>query len=64
MIAVRNQVIRHNLKTGVFSKLYLNKKVKFDVQSTFLDRPSINGLTKAFTYISLTCDLYTLKHVL
>jgi len=36
-MAVRNQVIRHDPKTGVFSKLYLNKKVRFDVQSAFLD---------------------------
>jgi hypothetical protein len=41
---------------GVFSGLYLNKKVRFDVQAAFLDWPSTDGLTKAFTYMSLTCN--------
>jgi len=54
--AVRDQVIRHDPRTGVFSRSYLNKKVRFDVQAAFLDRPFTDGLTKAFTYISLTCD--------
>jgi hypothetical protein len=48
--------MRHDPRTGVFSKSYLNEKVRFDVQAAFLDRPSTDRLTKAFTYISLTCD--------
>jgi hypothetical protein len=48
--------MRHDLRTGVFSGLYLNEKVRFNVQAAFLDWPSIDGLTKAFTYISLTYD--------
>ena len=63
MLAVRDQVIRHNPKTGVFSGSYLNEKVRFDVQAAFLDRPSIDGLTKAFTYMSLTCNLHAPKDV-
>jgi hypothetical protein len=55
--------MRHNPRTGVFNKLYLNKKVRFDVQAAFLDQPSTDRLTKAFTYISLTCDLRTPKDV-
>ena len=48
--------MRHNPRTGVFSRSYLNEKVRFDVQAAFLDRPSMDGLTKAFTHMSLTCD--------
>jgi hypothetical protein len=48
--------MRHDPRTGVFSGSYLNEKVRFDVQAAFLDRPSTDGLTKAFTHMSLTCD--------
>jgi hypothetical protein len=63
MSAVYNQIIRHNSKTDVFSKLYLNKKVRFDVQAAFLDQSSTDRLTKAFTYISFICDLCASKDV-
>jgi hypothetical protein len=56
--------MRHDPRTGVFSRSYLNEKVRFDVQAAFLDRPSMNSLTKAFTYISLTYDPRAPKHVL
>jgi hypothetical protein len=55
--------MRHDPRTGVFSGSYLNEKVRFDVQSAFLDRPSMDGLTKAFTHMSLTCDPRAPKHV-
>jgi hypothetical protein len=55
--------MRHDPRTGVFSGSYLNEKVRFDVQSAFLDLPSMDGLTKAFTYMSLTCDPRAPKHV-
>ena len=55
--------MRHDPKTGVFSGSYLNEKVRFDVQSAFLDQPSMDGLTKAFTHMSLTCDLRAPKYV-
>jgi hypothetical protein len=55
--------MRHNSKTSVISGSYLNKKVRFDVQAAFLDRPSTDRLTKAFTYMSLTCDLRVPKDV-
>ena len=63
IIAVYNQVIKHDPRTEVFSSSYLNKKVRFDIQSAFLDWPSIDRLTKAFIHMSLTCDLCTSKHV-
>ena len=49
---------------GVFSRSYLNGKVRFDVQSAFLDWPFMDKLTKAFTYMSFTCDPRAPKHVL
>ena len=33
------------------------------MQAAFLDRPSMDGLTKAFTHMSLTCDPRAPKHV-
>jgi hypothetical protein len=61
--AVYNQVIRHDPRTDVFSRLYLNEKVRFDIQTVFLDQPSTDRLTKAFIYISFTCDLCASKDV-
>jgi hypothetical protein len=55
--------MRHDPRTGIFSGSYLNEKVRFDVQSAFLDWPSMDGLTKAFTHMSLTCDPRAPKHV-
>lgn len=55
--------MRHDPKSGTFSTSYLNKKVRFDIQSAFLEQPSKDGLTKAFTYIGLTCDPRAPKNV-
>lgn len=54
--AVRDQVLRHNPQTGVFSGSYINEKVRFIVQDTVLDQPTDAGLLRAFTHMSLTCD--------
>ncbi|KAM3080998.1 hypothetical protein ACMFMG_004957 [Clarireedia jacksonii] len=52
--AVRDQVIRHDLFTGVFNGAYINKIVRFNVQDTFLESEiSDNGLTRAFTHMSI-----------
>lgn len=48
--------MRHDPNSGVFNAAYLNKKVRFDVQAAFLERPSTDGLTRAFTHMSLTAD--------
>ena len=52
---MRDQIIRHSPNSDIFNA-YLNKKVRFDVQSAFLEHPSTDGLTRAFTHISLTAD--------
>jgi hypothetical protein len=55
--AVQDQIIRQNLNSRVFNAVYLNQKVRFNVQAVFLERLSLDRLTKVFTYISLTTDL-------
>jgi hypothetical protein len=52
---VRNQVLRHNPNTGVFTA-YLNQRVGFDVQNAVLEDPIDDGLTRAFTHMSIRCN--------
>lgn len=54
--AVRDQIIRHNPNSGVFSGSYINEKVRFMIQDAVIDRPTDPGFLRAFTHISLTCD--------
>jgi hypothetical protein len=49
--------MRHDPKSNIF-KAYLNERLKFDIQATFLERPSQDGLLRAFAHMSLTCDPY------
>jgi hypothetical protein len=48
--------MRHEQNSVIFTGAYLNTRVRFDIQSAVIERPSINGLTRAFTHISITCD--------
>jgi hypothetical protein len=48
--------MRHDPNSGVFNAAYLNEKVRFDVQAAFLEHPSMDRLTCAFTHMSLTAD--------
>ncbi|KAF7955521.1 hypothetical protein EAE96_004447 [Botrytis aclada] len=54
--AVRDQILRYNPQTGVFSGSYINEKVRFIVQDAVLDQPTNVGFLRAFTHMSLTCD--------
>jgi hypothetical protein len=54
--AVRDQIMRQNPNSAVFNSAYLNEKVRFDIQSAVMNRPSTDGLTLAFTHMGLTCD--------
>ena len=55
--AVRDQVMRHDPMTGVFSGAYINHRVKFNTQDAFLERDVSNdGLTRAFTHMSIRCN--------
>jgi len=55
--AVRDQVMRHNPFTGVFNEAYINSSVRFNVQDAFLESDiSDDGLTRAFTHMSIRCN--------
>ena len=55
--AVRDQVMRHDPFTGVFNGAYINGNVRFNVQDAFLESDiSDDGLTRAFTYMSIRCN--------
>jgi len=55
--AVRDQVLRHDPLTGVFSGAYRDELVRFNVQDAFLENDiSDDGLTRAFTHMSIRCN--------
>jgi hypothetical protein len=55
--AVRDQVMRHDPFTGVFNGAYINHTVRFNVQDAFLESDiSDDGLTRAFTHMSIRCN--------
>jgi Protein of unknown function (DUF3435) len=55
--------MKHDPNTGIFNAFYLNQKVRFDIQSAVIEWPSVDGLTCAFTHISIRCDLHAPKDV-
>jgi hypothetical protein len=61
--AVRDQVMRHNPNSALFNRSYINKRVRFDVQSAVLERPSVDGVLRMLTYMSLMRDSRALIHV-
>jgi hypothetical protein len=49
--------MRHDPFTGVFNGAYINGNVRFNVQDAFLESDvSDDGLTRAFTYMSIRCN--------
>jgi hypothetical protein len=51
---VRDQVLRHDPDTGVFSAAYRDELVRFNVQDAYLEEDiSDDGLTRAFTHMSI-----------
>jgi hypothetical protein len=48
----------------VYNKAYINKRVLFNVLSTVLKQPFIDGILYILTYISLICDPYALVYML
>ncbi|EDO03048.1 predicted protein [Sclerotinia sclerotiorum 1980 UF-70] len=62
--AVRDQVMRHDPFTGVFNGAYINNIVRFNVQDAFLESEiSDDGLTRAFTHMSIRCNRDVPKEV-
>jgi hypothetical protein len=49
--------MRHNPFTRVFNEAYQNHSVRFNVQDAFLESDiSDDGLTQAFTHMSIRCN--------
>lgn len=49
--------MRHNPYTGVFNEAYNNEHVRFNVQDAYLNGEiSEDGLTRAFTHMSIRCN--------
>ena len=48
--------MRHEQNSAIFTGAYLNTRVRFDIQAAVMERPSVDGLTRAFTHMSITCD--------
>jgi hypothetical protein len=61
--AVQDQVMRHNTNPALHNRHYANEKVRFDVQSAGLRRPSADGVLRMLTHMSLICDSRALVHV-
>src|SRR5579871_5658521 len=55
--------MRHDPNTRIFNASYLNQRVRFDIQSAVMERPSVDGLTRAFTHMSIRCDLRAPKDI-
>ncbi|KAJ6437937.1 cell cycle control protein cwf16 [Purpureocillium lavendulum] len=61
---VVDQVMRHDPLTGCLQNAYLNHRVGFNTQDAFLERdPSADGLTRAFTHMSIRCNPEVPKEV-
>ncbi|KAM7192172.1 Protein of unknown function (DUF3435) domain containing protein [Rhypophila sp. PSN 637] len=55
--AVVDQVARYDPNTGCKENAYLNYRVGYNVQDAYLERdPSADGLTRAFTHMSIRCN--------
>ncbi|KAK2591556.1 hypothetical protein QQS21_010749 [Conoideocrella luteorostrata] len=55
--SIVDQVMRHDPLTGCMQNAYQNRRVGFNTQDAFLERdPSADGLTRAFTHMSIRCN--------
>jgi hypothetical protein len=62
--SVRDQVMRHDPLTGVFCGSYISGNVRFNVQDAYLEGEiSEDGLTRAFTHMSIRCNPGALEGV-
>ena len=55
--------MRHNPNSALFNGSYINERVRFDVQSAVLERPSVDGVLRMLTHMSLMCDPRAPIHV-
>jgi hypothetical protein len=45
--------MRHNPNSAVHNRSFINERVRFDVQSAVLERPSADGILRMLTHTSL-----------
>ncbi|KAK2591371.1 hypothetical protein QQS21_010948 [Conoideocrella luteorostrata] len=63
--SIVDQVMRHDPLAGCMQNAYQNYRVGFNTQDVFLERdPSADGLTKAFTHMSIRCNLEVPRELL
>ena len=55
--------MRHNPNSAVYNGAYINERVRFDVLSAVLERPSADGILRMLTHMSLTRDPRAPVHV-
>jgi hypothetical protein len=55
--------MRHNPNSAVYNRSYINKRVRFNIQSAVLERPSADGVLRILTHMSLMRDPRALIHV-
>jgi hypothetical protein len=55
--------MRHNPNSVVYNGAYINERVPFDVLSAVLERPSIDGILRMLTHMSLIRDPRAPVHV-
>src|SRR5271154_6891087 len=48
--------MRHNPNSAVYNGAYINERVRFDVLSAVLERPSADGILRILTHMSLMRD--------
>lgn len=55
--SIVDQVMRHDPLTGCMQNAYQSRRIGFNTQDAFLQRdPSADGLTRAFTHMSIRCN--------
>ena len=55
--------MRHNPNSAVYNGAYINERVRFDVLSAVLERPSADGILRMLTHMSLMRDPRAPVHV-
>ena len=55
--------MRHNPNSAVYNGAYINERVRFDVLSAVLERPSADGVLRMLTHMSLMRDPRAPVHV-
>jgi hypothetical protein len=55
--------MQHNANSALHNRHYANEKVRFNIQSASLRRPSVDGVLCMLTHMSLMCNPHALVHI-